>query len=450
MDAVIKQNSDSGNTNNYSTQIVGNIDQNDSEEVKCICHQTITDQTDNDNINEQIDDIQNLKLLRNETKDVQQNQETIPNNIPQHDIRNKYIQSLQNIDLSDKLKNNNNTYSPKLTTIDHDVVTLENHDIPLAPSRLTMIKSEENTFQSSCVGDNKRNTVYQKFISYYLNGTCTRKSPNKIYLICYNLLMPFFVIATASCFGYLFKMPFIFPSLGPTAFLHSAIPNKPPSSPKNTLFGHLIGILSGSLSLQITNLYYNDVIFIEGVIFERIWCAALSVGITCFLMILCHVEHPPAGATTLIVSLGILKTPFQLMIMMIAVLLLTVESFIINRIFRKDAIYPIWNALQNKKQSDEERNSLRGYTLIGFSSMRLADFNMPRKKLDVMRYSLGFNNFIEYFKICNDIGTIDEMRFLLQFAQQNKKTIEQLDDYHEIIPFAARVFIQGLVDEESS
>eukprot|EP01084_Bolivina_argentea_P082082 148631_1 len=171
----------------------------------------------------------------------------------------------------------------------------------------------------------------------------TRHSPNILYLLLYNLIGPGIVIAIAGVFAKVATLPFIFPSLGPTTFLHFAVPNKPPASPQSTLIGHFIGILMGSIALQTFNLYNNPAIFIEGISTNRIFAAAFSVSFTCFSLILFHVEHPPACATTLIVSLGILKTPKQLSCMMGAVLLLTILAFIINRYFRKDVIYPIWS-----------------------------------------------------------------------------------------------------------
>jgi hypothetical protein len=41
-------------------------------------------------------------------------------------------------------------------------------------------------------------------------------------------------------------------------------------------------------------------------------------------------SHPPAGATTLIVSLGVLATPRDLLALAAGVLLLTIVSWLIN------------------------------------------------------------------------------------------------------------------------
>ena len=52
--------------------------------------------------------------------------------------------------------------------------------------------------------------------------------------------------------------------IGPTALLHFAVPDKPGASPRNSLIGHLIGCVAGSVSLQVTFLYDNQVALIEG------------------------------------------------------------------------------------------------------------------------------------------------------------------------------------------
>jgi CBS-domain-containing membrane protein len=57
-------------------------------------------------------------------------------------------------------------------------------------------------------------------------------------------------------------------------------------------------------------------------------------------MALLRVSHPPAGATTLIVSLGIISQPKELVIIEVAVILLTMQAFAINRL--AGIPYPLW------------------------------------------------------------------------------------------------------------
>jgi len=143
--------------------------------------------------------------------------------------------------------------------------------------------------------------------------------------------------------------PFIFPSLGPTAFLFFYTPTHPSASPRNTIIGHAIGVLAGYLSLVITNLTMAGPALQVGVTWPRVAAAGLSLGLTAGLMVLLRAPHPPAGATTLIVSLGILRQPWQLFLLMVAVVLLTLQAIVINRL--AGIPYPLWSA---NRQSSEE------------------------------------------------------------------------------------------------
>ena len=127
--------------------------------------------------------------------------------------------------------------------------------------------------------------------------------------------------------------PFIFPSLGPTAFLLFYGPTTPAASPRNTIGGHLIGCAAGYLSLVLFGLTSRGPALAVG-------AAALSLALTSGAMVWCRVPHPPAGATTLIVSLGILREPWQLAVLMLAVCLLVVQGYVINRLAGID--YPLW------------------------------------------------------------------------------------------------------------
>ncbi len=136
--------------------------------------------------------------------------------------------------------------------------------------------------------------------------------------------------------------PFVFPSLGPTAFLLFYTPLLPAASPRNTLGGHLIGAAAGYVSLVLFGLTDNAPALVEGVAWSRVGAAALSLGLTSGVMVWARVPHPPAGATTLIVSLGILREPWQLLVLMGAVALLVAQGLVINRL--AGVPYPTWRA----------------------------------------------------------------------------------------------------------
>ena len=140
------------------------------------------------------------------------------------------------------------------------------------------------------------------------------------------------------------RSPFIFPSLGPTAFLFFYTPTAPSASPRNTIIGHAVGIIAGYLSLVVTGLTMTGPALTVGVTWPRVIAAALSLGLTAGLMVLFKSPHPPAGATTLIISLGILTKPLQLVLLMGAVVLLTLQALVINRL--AGVPYPLWNPIR--------------------------------------------------------------------------------------------------------
>lgn len=67
--------------------------------------------------------------------------------------------------------------------------------------------------------------------------------------------------------------------------------------------------------------------------------AALSLALNGSLMILLRAAHTPAGATTLIVSLGTVSRPFYILVIEIAVALLVGQAIVINRLPGLD--YPL-------------------------------------------------------------------------------------------------------------
>lgn len=171
------------------------------------------------------------------------------------------------------------------------------------------------------------------------------------------LLNGFISIALMSLLALVTHQPFIFPSLGPTAFLLFYTPHAASASPRNTFSGHLIGALCGYLALLVFGLTGAGPATTVGVDPARAGAAGLSLGLTAGLMVWLRVPHPPAGATTLIVSLGILARPEQLVVLMLGVVLLLAQGFVINRLAGLD--YPLWSP---SRGGDEPVSSATGAT----------------------------------------------------------------------------------------
>jgi CBS-domain-containing membrane protein len=135
------------------------------------------------------------------------------------------------------------------------------------------------------------------------------------------------------------REPFVFPSLGPTAFLLFYAARNPVSSPRNTIIGHLVGIVAGYVALLATGLQ-DAPARLDDVTWPRAGAAAISLSLTAAAMVFLKAPHPPAGATTLIISLGLLHTLPQLGIVMAGVILLVLQGYLVNRLAGVD--YPRW------------------------------------------------------------------------------------------------------------
>jgi CBS-domain-containing membrane protein len=151
----------------------------------------------------------------------------------------------------------------------------------------------------------------------------------------------FVTIALLAAVAKISHSPFVFPSLGPTAILLFVTPLSPTASPRNTLYGHAIGILCGYASLLATGLDKAPSALMTGIDNRRILATALSLALTSGLLVLLKSAHPPAGATTLIISLGIVTKIFYLFIIEVAVVVLVLQGILINRLAGLD--YPLWS-----------------------------------------------------------------------------------------------------------
>jgi hypothetical protein len=82
--------------------------------------------------------------------------------------------------------------------------------------------------------------------------------------------------------------------------------------------------------------------FVAGITPARVGAVALSVGLTGGVLRLLRSAHPPAGATTIIVSSGLLADPDQMLAVAVGVVLLTVACWLLNRAIGVPA--PAWAA----------------------------------------------------------------------------------------------------------
>jgi len=111
--------------------------------------------------------------------------------------------------------------------------------------------------------------------------------------------------------------PFVFPSLGPSAFVLAFDRQYDRTRGYRIVGSHLIGGIAGLLAWVVVGsgvaiTATPPPFSIEG--FRLAASATLSIVLTSWAMIATEAVHPPACATTLIVSLGLLSTPLRVAI----------------------------------------------------------------------------------------------------------------------------------------
>ncbi|UIP00709.1 HPP family protein [Halobaculum sp. CBA1158] len=119
--------------------------------------------------------------------------------------------------------------------------------------------------------------------------------------------------------------PFIFPSLGPSAFILAFERRGERTRVYRIVGSHAIGGIAGLLAYWLVAGGVTLMATPAGLSPEGLRLAAsglLSIVATSWGMIATDTNHPPACATTLIVSLGLLSTPLQVLIIVASVVVL--------------------------------------------------------------------------------------------------------------------------------
>ena len=185
-------------------------------------------------------------------------------------------------------------------------------------------------------------SLFQKFRLEWL----LRHFPPRLVRSVYVFVNGFITIAALALLALVSGNPFVFPSLGPTAYLLFFSPLAKNSSPRNTILGHAIGLVCGYAAYVVTGAGVMPFGVHHAIFWPRILAAALSLSASGACMVLLDVSHPPAGATTLIVSLGIIAQPRELVIIEVAVFLLVAQALVINRL--AGIPYPLWSGVDDQ------------------------------------------------------------------------------------------------------
>ncbi|MFL5342750.1 MAG: HPP family protein [Gemmataceae bacterium] len=99
--------------------------------------------------------------------------------------------------------------------------------------------------------------------------------------------------------------PWLFPSLGPTAYLQAAYPQSVTARLRNVLAGHLLGALAGFAAVFLLGAASAPSPLAGGQLVPvRVWASALGMALALLAQAPLRLLHPPAAATTLLITLG--------------------------------------------------------------------------------------------------------------------------------------------------
>lgn len=105
--------------------------------------------------------------------------------------------------------------------------------------------------------------------------------------------------------GLFANQPWLFPALGPTAFLQAERPDLQASRFYNVVVGHLCGMTAGILAVAVLGAASAPgVLETSSLPPVRLWASVVAMMLTMLACLLLKANHPPAAATTLLFSLG--------------------------------------------------------------------------------------------------------------------------------------------------
>ena len=127
----------------------------------------------------------------------------------------------------------------------------------------------------------------------------------------------------------LFHQPYLFPSVGPTVMVLAERPRSASAHPRSVVLGHVVAVAAGLLSLLVFGLWDAPPV-LHAPSGARVGAVVVSAAVTTLVLQVLRSPHAPAGATTLIVSLGLLKAPRDLLAIVSAIMFVTAVATVLN------------------------------------------------------------------------------------------------------------------------
>ena len=140
----------------------------------------------------------------------------------------------------------------------------------------------------------------------------SNRYPNSIPDVVWAPLASGGLILLVGLLGLIAHQPWLFPSLGPTAFLQAEQPDQPSARLYHTIVGHLCGLLSGILAVTLLSVTAApSTLATHELTPVRVEASVLAIALNMLTGLLLNASHPPAAATALLVALGGFKPTVQ-------------------------------------------------------------------------------------------------------------------------------------------
>ena len=131
------------------------------------------------------------------------------------------------------------------------------------------------------------------------------------------------LILVLAALGWLARWPFVFASLGPTAYSMIEQPELKSARPYNVVVGHLVGLGAGWLGLWIFHARASPNVMAAGFVpAPRLWAAVAAAIVTTLVTLALRASQPASLATTLLVALGAMQTGRDAVAIAVSVLIL--------------------------------------------------------------------------------------------------------------------------------
>ena len=142
-----------------------------------------------------------------------------------------------------------------------------------------------------------------------------------------------------------FKLPLLFPQLGPSAFIIFHTPMAESASPRSLILSHGISLVIGLLVLRVFAVFLPEAGLLETTLLNgpRIATVSIAMGLASIAMLMLRCAHPPAAATALLAAMGYAGTSHQIFGLTCAVVLLAAQALLFNRLVG-GLPYPLWRA----------------------------------------------------------------------------------------------------------